>query len=211
VKINWLGHSCFLLTANSGKKILIDPYEGKISIAKTEADVVVTSHNHWDHNAVNRAVNIKAHISQAGEYKYEDIIFDEIPTFHDNEYGGRRGNNLVSVITLDGMKICHFGDLGENFSQNLVEKIGKIDIALICVGGVYTIDYITAYKFISALKPKITIPMHYRYNDWFSEIDSVDKFISLWHNKLEFTSNDFIDLKPESLPEEDTLIVFKHQ
>ncbi|HPG92196.1 MAG TPA: MBL fold metallo-hydrolase [Clostridia bacterium] len=209
MNIKWLGHSCFLLTANSGKKILIDPFDGEISIPKTEADIVITSHNHWDHNAVNRAVNIKAHINQSGEYKYEDILFEEIPTFHDNFYGAKRGNNLVSVINIEGLRICHFGDLGENFSDNLVEKIGKIDIALICVGGTYTIDYITAHKFISALKPKITIPMHYRYKDWFSEVDSVDKFVSLWHNKLVFIPNNFIDLKVETLPEEDTLIVFK--
>ncbi len=151
-----------------------------------KCDFVLSSHDHFDHNAVDgvdykKAVTLNSDLSLA-----KDIDLVAIDSFHDQVLGKKRGKNRIYKFTVDGINFAHLGDLGEDFSSFLVNKIGKVDILFIPVGGVYTIDCKTASKFAKAVSPKIIVPMHYKtprstvgvggYEDFIREFSTV-KFL----------------------------------
>ncbi len=184
MKIEYLGHSCFRISLKNGMKIVTDPYTGVgYELPKNvSADVVTVSHKHFDHAFVAGVQGAKYFIKQAKEYRLDDIYFKGIETFHDEQNGTLRGKNIVYVIETEGIRLCHMGDIGEPCSSALVEKIGKVDVLLLPVGGRYTIDAIEAIRYQQALSPSIVIPMHYKAKDGSLDIDTADAFLSAYKN-----------------------------
>lgn len=164
MKIKWFGHSCFIITSENGIKILIDPYNDMLGykLPEIKADIVSTSHNHSDHNNINAVTSNFVHISETGLFSEYGIEIKGVETFHDKVLGGEKGKNIIYNFKVDGINICHCGDLGHILNSHYVEEIGNVDILLIPVGGGYTIDALDAVKVTKELKPKIIIPMHYR-------------------------------------------------
>jgi len=216
MKIKWYGHAAFQLISDKGIKIIIDPYEpgaynGALSYAKItdEADIVLTSHDHADHNYIKSIPGKYTHINKAGEHDAYGIKIKGIPTFHDNSSGKERGNNLIFVINADGLSVVHAGDIGHALDADALKNIGKPDILLLPVGGFFTIDVGEAVKMMSELKPAITIPMHYKTDKCNFPIVPVEKF----------TKNQFgvhvlekaeIEITKDSLPEKPEIIVLQH-
>ena len=192
--IKWFGQSCFLITSRSGTKILVDPFDKKIGypLPTVEADIVTTSHNHSDHNNVSIVRGRYKHLDKPGKYVEKGIDITAVSTFHDKKGGASRGTNIVFKYTLDNIKICHCGDLGHTLTREQLEKIGAVDILLLPVGGLFTINASMAVEVLEQLKPTITIPMHYRTKAMglmgllFSP---VDKFLSL-SNRATITMKD---------------------
>ena len=83
-------------------------------------------------------------------------------------------------MQIDGLSLCHMGDIGEECSENLAEKIGKVDVLFIPVGGTYTLDAIGAKKYIDKLQPKVVIPMHYKPQDGSLDIAPIHTFLNLY-------------------------------
>ena len=169
MKIKWYGHSAFKINTSKGTRIIIDPYEsrsfgGALSYDKIEdeADIVMTSHDHADHNYIKSIKGKYKHISKAGDYEIQSVKIKAIPTFHDNSAGKERGHNLIVAIVADGLSLVHTGDIGHALDSDLLKKIGKVDILLLPVGGFFTIDAVQAAKLMNTLQPSITIPMHYK-------------------------------------------------
>lgn len=131
---------------------------------------MLVSHEHWDHNNIE---NIKV-INNNDSFR-----ISKIESYHDSENGSLRGLNIIHVIESEETKICHLGDLGHILTDDQIKQIGNIDVLLIPVGGVYTIDYKQAIEVINQLNPNMIIPMHYKTDKWGNDkgIDSVDKFI----------------------------------
>ena len=133
MKIKWLGHACFLITAEDGTRIITDPYEsgGNIKYDKIAeaADIVVISHQHYDHNDA-RAVKGKPVIVTESQ-KAKGIEFKGVESFHDTSGGRQRGPNTIFCFTVDKIKVCHLGDLGHDLSAEQVSDIGEVDILLI--------------------------------------------------------------------------------
>ena len=164
MKIQWLGHASFLITSDDWIKIVTDPYTttqtfkyGEINEA---ADIVTVSHEHGDHNNV-AAVKGNPE-SVRGSQEVKGIKFKGIATYHDTSQGSQRGKNTVFCFELDGLRICHLGDLGHPLGDKEVAEIGKVDILLIPVGGFYTIDAGIATGICQQLLPNVIIPMHYK-------------------------------------------------
>lgn len=180
MKIKWLGHSCFLITSQAGTKILTDPFDSKVGYAPpvVEADIVTTSHNHYDHNYILAVKGEFKHLDRAGIYALHGIGITGISTFHDEVLGAKRGNNIIFIFDVDGLRICHCGDLGHIPAPEQLAAIGRIDILLIPVGGTYTVNADEAVQAVGLLKPQVTIPMHYRTPALTFPIDSVDKFLA---------------------------------
>lgn len=178
MKIKYFGHSCFALIAKDGKTVVTDPYTkvGYELPVGLIADVVTTSHSHFDHNHT-QAVLYKRLIDKAGEQA--DNIFG-VECYHDPKFGALRGKNIIYKFVIDGITVCHLGDLGEECTPALVEKIGKADVLMIPVGGTYTIDAKQAKAYVDAINPKTVIPMHYKPSDGTLDIDAVDKFLKLF-------------------------------
>lgn len=170
MKLLYLGHACFLLTTSGGLRILIDPYEpgafgGAIGYGPipTRADVVLVTHEHADHNAV-QAVPGKPRqvIRGAGTWEVDGVRIRGVSTFHDTRQGRERGPNTVFVIEADGLRIAHVGDLGHVLTPQQVQAIGPVDVLLLPVGGVFTVGPKEAWEVVEQLHPRIVVPMHYK-------------------------------------------------
>ncbi len=177
--ITWFGHSCFRLeTKNSS--ILIDPFDKEIGLKppKIKDDIVLVSHDHFDHNNLGGMNPGAFVINTPGEYEKQGVYVRGIMSYHDKEEGKERGYNTIYVIRDEDMTVCHLGDLGQaKLTDAQVEDIGDIDILMIPVGGKYTIDYKEAVEVIGQIEPKIVIPMHYKLKDLNLDVDGPDKFL----------------------------------
>jgi len=179
VKIKYLGHASFVITSDAGVKIITDPYETSSDLTygeiKESADIVTVSHDHSDHNNVS-AVRGNPEMVR-GTKKVKGIEFKGIASYHDDAGGRLRGKNTIFCFEVDGIKVCHLGDLGHLLGAQQVAEVGTVDILLIPVGGFYTIDANVAGQVCNQLKPKIIIPMHWNYKWSKKEIASVDEFL----------------------------------
>ena len=210
MKIKWLGHSSFLITSDTGLKIITDPYftGGDLSYGqiKESADIVIVSHDHADHNNV-AAVQGNPKVVR-GTLEVKGIRFKAIPTYHDEAGGGQRGRNTIFCFEVDGIRLCHLGDLGHRLSDSQAAELGKIDILLIPVGGFFTIDARAATEVCNRLKPKVVIPMHYKTARCAYPITGVEEFL---RGKKEVNRLDSsqVELKPGQLPATTKIIVLK--
>jgi len=164
MKLKWFGQACFLMTSNAGTRVLMDPFNKKLGykVPEVEADIVTTSHDHFDHNYIDAVKGNFYHIDQPGTYTYKDIDITGTLTYHDKYQGVKRGSNIVYTFTVDGTHICHCGDLGHLLTPVQIKGIGKVDVLLVPVGGSFAINAAEALEVRKQLNPVITIPMHYR-------------------------------------------------
>ena len=177
--ITWFGHSCFRIEAKEGS-ILIDPFSKDIGLKppRVKDDLILVTHNHYDHNNVEGAPPQAMVIAGPGEYEKQGIYVRGILSYHDKVEGKERGLNTIYVIKSEDMVVCHMGDFGQaEFEGNQLDDIGDVDILMLPVGGKYTIDYKEAVETVGKIGPKIVIPMHYKIKDLKIDIDGVDKFI----------------------------------
>ena len=164
MKIKWLGHACFLITTENGTRIITDPFNDEIGYKTPSgrADIVTVSHQHGDHNYVAGISGDYKLISEPGRQEVGGIVINGVPTYHDEEGGAKRGPNLIFTFEVDGVKLCHCGDLGHLLTPEQVAEIGKVDVLLIPVGGFFTLDVQKAVEVVGQLSPVTVIPMHYR-------------------------------------------------
>ena len=217
MKIVWLGHAAFLITSESGKKILTDPYEagsydGALAykpIAE-QADVVTVSHQHADHYTPK---GLKGHpeiVMGPGVRTAAGFTFKGISTFHDPNGGAERGENTLFVFTVDEISICHFGDLGHVLNDDILSEIGTVNVALIPVGGFYTIDASEATEIITKVAPNIVLPMHYKTEACHFPIAPVDDFLKGKENVERMDSSE-LSLTKNELPAETHINVLEHR
>ena len=178
MEITWSGYSCFRLKGKN-TTVITDPYPPGLgyTLDKPAADIITISHQHPNHSYSAAIENNPRIVHRPGEYEIGGVLIIGISTFHDAEKGARSGKNTVFVIGIDEMTICHLGDLGHPLSSNQVEELGNVDILLIPVGGVSTINASQAAGVVRAIEPRIVIPMHYRTPGLTRELDTVDKFL----------------------------------
>ena len=211
MKIKWLGHASFLITSDTGIKIITDPYltGGSLSYGeiKESADIVAVSHDqHTDHNNV-AAVRGNPEVVR-GATKIKGIEFKGISCYHDDAGGKLRGGNTILCLEVDGIRVCHLGDLGHQLGDEQAAELGKVDILLIPVGGFYTIDARVASQLCEQLKPKVIIPMHYKNDKCDFPIAGVDEFLKGKKdvNRLDTNETEF---KQGELPAATQIIVLK--
>jgi L-ascorbate metabolism protein UlaG (beta-lactamase superfamily) len=212
MKIKWLGVASFLITSDEGIRIIIDPYKtgGPIKSAeyKGPADIVTISHAHNDHNYVANIEGNPTIIRDAKPAEAKGIKFNGIAAFHDEVQGKKRGPNNVFYMDIDGMRVCHLGDLGHMLSGEQIAQIGKVDILLTPVGGQWAIDAVVAWDIANKLHAKVVIPMHYRDERCDFPVATVDDFIKGKKNVIMVNSSE-IEFKPGKLPTETQIIVLK--
>lgn len=177
MKIQYLGHSCFLFT-DGQKRFLTDPFTRiGYEMPRVSADFVTVSHGHFDHNYLGGVSSFQKVIDRAGDYDACGVKIRGIPCLHDNAGGSLRGKNIAFVFDFGGFTVCHLGDLGEDFSRESAARFPKTDVLLIPVGGRYTIDARTAVDYIRAIRPSVVVPMHYRTERCTLDIAPLTEFI----------------------------------
>ena len=163
MQITWYGHSCFLLTSESGYSILTDPCDPETGyeLDNLACDAVTISHEHHDHNCLSIVAGEPTIIRSAGEHRAGDIPVTGLANYHDDAKGTKRGENILFLYQIDGLKVLHLGDLGHMLSDETIRSIGDVDVLLAPIGGVYTINAKSATELADKLHAKVLIPMHY--------------------------------------------------
>ena len=174
MEIIWNGHSCFTVKTQEGS-VVLDPYEdGKVpglGPLRLEADAVLCSH-----------------VSLTG--KPFGVRVEAIPSWHDEVCGRKRGSNTIHVLYAEGMKLVHLGDLGTELNREQIETLAEPDILLIPIGGYYTINAAQALEIVEQLRPRVTVPMHFRRGDMgYDVIATPDEFLSRCPNVVEYPGN----------------------
>ena len=185
MKLTWLGHSAFKLEESTGTTVVTDPFDEKIGyvMADVEADIVTVSHGHHDHSNISAVKGNPTVIRNAGFYEIGGVHMFAQKSYHDENKGADRGNNLIFKFRMDGVEVCHMGDIGEECSTMLVESMVPVNILLIPVGGTYTIDAEMAKDYVDKIMPDIVIPMHYRTKECDLDIDKVSEFLDLFEDE----------------------------
>lgn len=152
-----LGHASFRITGEK-VSIIFDPYKDDsvpgLNFPKgISCNFLFISHDHFDHCG---AEQVKI------EKTENKVNFEEILVPHDKNNGSLRGMNKVHIISLDGYKIIHLGDIGTlDLNNDIIDKMKDADIVLCPINGFFTIGALDAIKLRDLIKPKLLIPMHY--------------------------------------------------
>ncbi len=178
MEITWLGHSSFRIKG-SQTTIITDPYSPDLgySFGKQTAAIVTVSHQHLGHSFVEGVGGEFRVIKGPGEYEIANTLVIGLATFHDKDEGREKGKNTVYAIQLDDMSICHLGDLGHVLTAQQVEDIGNVDVLLVPVGGVSTINATAAAEVVRQLEPKAVVPMHFKTPALSRDLEPVDRFL----------------------------------
>ncbi len=169
MNVKWLGHACFLITADSGLKVVTDPYEAHFrgiidyEPIRESPDIVTISHQHGDHNYTADLLGSPEIVQGAGRHQVKGIDFVGIPCYHDRVSGQERGDNTIFCFTLEDIRVCHCGDLGHPLDDNALHSLGHVDVLLVPTGGTAaTLDLDEAIALWEKLRPSMIIPMHFR-------------------------------------------------
>ena len=184
LSIRWHGQSFFEIKTSAGTRIVIDPHAIEAFGERTgiKADLVCITHLHNDHTQIGVIENFDPRKAKDmlrvglkdekgdGKHvdwnildeKFKDVHIQTVGSYHDDARGMMRGKNSVFILEVDGLRIVHLGDLGHLLTKDQIKKIGTVDVLMIPVGGVYTINGEEAKKVVEQLKPRYYIlPMHY--------------------------------------------------
>ena len=203
--IKWLGHSCFKITGDY-ESVVLDPFgDGTVSgyrPIREEANMVLCSHLHGDHNAVGNVHLIPM--------TREEFSVERIESFHDDKQGRLRGENTIHLLEADGYRLAHLGDLGCKLTADQIEQLKDLDVLMIPVGGYYTIDADQAADIVRTLRPRITIPMHYRSgHQGYDVLAEVDQFTRHF-DKVLYLASDSLEISDE-LQDEIVVLDYPHQ
>lgn len=214
MRIDFLGHACFLLTDARGVRVLLDPYEsggfsGRVGYAPVEegSDVVVLTHDHPDHSHTATLPGEFEVLRHAGEAR--GIRVREVPVAHDM-FGGRRFGGMVDmkIIEIDGLTVAHCGDIGELLDDERVARIGPLDVLIVPTGGFYTLGPDGAAALTRRLAPRLVLPCHYKTDRCGFDIAPVDPFLSHFHEIVRPGGSTW-SIDPADLPDPTTCVVLE--
>jgi L-ascorbate metabolism protein UlaG (beta-lactamase superfamily) len=176
--ISWLGHSCFRIRG-SNAIVITDPYSPDLgySLGKPDAGIVTVSHNHPGHSYTQGIGGEPRLVTGPGEYEIGGVLIIGVATFHDGDRGRERGKNTAYLMEIDEISVCHLGDLGHVLTAEQVEELDNVDVLLLPVGGVSTINAPMAAEVVRQLEPKVVVPMHYKTPALSRELEPVEKFL----------------------------------
>ena len=218
MRIKYIAHACFLIETGSGVRIITDPYKPgaydgavKYRPLSEQADIVLVSHDHADHNWAAGVSGDPIVVSEAGEHTIGNIQISGVHSYHDTSEGSERGENIIFKVFADGLSICHLGDLGHPLDDEAASILRPVDVLFIPVGGTFTIDATIAGRVRDILSPGFTIPMHFKTDGADFPIAPVDPYLEnlqdvvrTGSSEVEFSSEDIpsgtVLLEPSSLP-----------
>ncbi len=214
--IEWCGNSYFVLHSNKGVVIALDPHDGGslgLPKCKREADYILITHNHFDHNAVEEASskNTKEIVRwKTGEFILtSDINVAGYKFYHDKAGGSLRGSVVAYKIFIDNLTITHMSDIGHIPPESSLKPIKESDILILPVGGVTTIDALEAWKLIELLRPKMAIPDHFWIPGMTVPYDPLEKFLSISKARRLRIEKGSLNISQSSLPEKTSIVIFE--
>jgi L-ascorbate metabolism protein UlaG (beta-lactamase superfamily) len=212
IEITWLGHSCFRIKGKEAT-VLTDPYDESIgySLGEPKANIVTSSHPHPGHGFTSGVGGEPRIVRGPGEYEIAGIFITGIGTFHDSTKGSERGKNTVYLIEMDDMRLCHLGDLGHPLTAEQAEDIDGVDVMLVPVGGLSTIDAAAAVETVRLLQPRIVIPMHFQTEVLHVQLAPVDRFLREMGMKAGLSAQPRFSITKAGLSEETQVVVLDYR
>lgn len=205
--VTYFGQSFYILTTPNGKKIAFDPhtipdYE-RVDPKDVQADIITISHNHNDHTGKQAIGNFKTAKILTGlkgpstkanwntvNEDIDGVKIRSVGVYHDDQEGLMRGKNGVFVVEVDDWRIVHLGDLGHLLTPAQLKRIGPVDVLMIPVGGIYTLNGSEAKRVVDQIKPKEYIfPMHYG-TKVFDAVLSADEFLESFEKRAVVVHDD---------------------
>ena len=209
MRITWHGHSCF--EVKDRVTVVTDPHDGKSIGVKppvVRADIVLISHEHFDHNCSRIVRGDFKIVREPGHRSEKGVDILGVPAFHDDSNGAKRGKINIFRFTLGGVVYCHLGDLGHMLTPEMIAELQPIDVLFLPVGGVFTIDGKQARDLIGIMKPKVAVPMHFRIGGLSMSIHTINEFLEgLPEDKVVRVGNE-IEFMPDELPKETVYWIF---
>ena len=178
MEITWLGHSCFRLKGKEAV-VLTDPCPESTGYAmgKVQADMVTISHAHPGHAFLDTLQEGYRAIKGPGEYEIKDTFVTGTASFHDDAQGKKSGKNTIYVIEMEGLVLCHLGDLGHALTPEVTGELGAINVLFVPVGGQSTIGATVAADLVRNLNPGYVIPMHYKTANEKADLEFPERFL----------------------------------
>jgi L-ascorbate metabolism protein UlaG (beta-lactamase superfamily) len=178
MEITWYGRACFRLRGREAT-VVADPCPPSTGFVagKHDVDLLTISHDHFDH-AYTRSISAGLTLTRPGEYEFRNLLVTGVRTFHDGERGAQRGENVVFAVEIDGVHVCHLGDLGHLLTEEQLAELGPIDVLLVPAGGLFTISPAEAAEVVAQVSPRIVIPMHYQVDGGSTDLLGPEKFLS---------------------------------
>lgn len=177
MEITWYGRACFRLKGREAT-VITDPCPPSTGFVagKHDVDLLTISHAHPDH-AYTRSITAGLTLTRPGEYEYRDLLVTGVRAFHDGERGQQRGENMIFAVEIDGVHVCHLGDLGHLLTEEQLAELGPIDVLLVPAGGNFTISPAEAAEVVSQVSPKIVIPMHFAVDGASADLLGPERFL----------------------------------
>ncbi len=209
IKLLYHGHSMFEIQIPTGKNIIIDPYNEQIKsrLPDVSGDIVISSHDHFDHANISLVKGIPETVNRPGKFEVDGMEIEGILSYHDTKKGLLRGENIIFKIIIGDIIFAHMGDLGHIPDESILKRLKDVDILMIPVGGVYTINANDAAEIIREIKPSIVIPMHYKEVDSKLEVDTVDTFLGKWGDYRK--AGHSLDISKDELPRSTEVLVLE--
>ncbi len=206
--ISWLGHACFRLR---GRDVVCvtdppDPKSGH-AISKTPAEIVTISHDHAGHSSLKSIGGEPVVLRSPGEYEVKETLITGLASFHDEERGKKRGQNTVFVVRIDGVSVCHLGDLGHAIDEAELEPLGDVDVLFVPVSGAdVNLTAAKAADVVHQFEPKVVVPMSFEGDG--KKSDVYKRFLQEMGVK-DVTPVSKLSVQRSSLPTETQLVVLE--
>jgi L-ascorbate metabolism protein UlaG (beta-lactamase superfamily) len=177
MEITWYGRACFRLRGKDAT-VITDPCPPSTGFVagKHSVDLLTISHDHADHN-YTRSITAGLTLTRPGEYEFRDLLVTGVRVFHDGEGGNARGESVIFAVEIDGVHVCHLGDLGHLLTEDQLSELGPIDVLLVPVGGQTTLTPAEAAEVAAQVSPKLVIPMHYAVDGGSTDLLGPEKFL----------------------------------
>jgi L-ascorbate metabolism protein UlaG (beta-lactamase superfamily) len=208
MEITWYGRACFRLKGKDAT-VITDPCPPKTGFVagKHAVDLLTISHHHDDH-AYTRSIRADLVLTRPGEYEFRELLVTGVKAFHDGVGGTERGPNTIFAIEIDGVHVCHLGDLGHLLNEEQLGELGPVDVLLVPVGGQTTVSPAEAVEVVAQLNPKLVIPMHFSVDGGSKDLAPAETFL---HEMAvaEPIRQPKANLTPSSLPDETQVILLE--
>jgi len=213
MEITWYGHSCFRLTERNFVTVVTDPFDNKTvgyDPLKLKAEIVTVSHDAPGHNN-SSAVKGSTHVlTGPGEFEIGGVFITAVQTDSTGKKAKENIRNTIYVFDYDGITVAHLGDLQKIPTQNEIELLGTVNVALVPVGGGSSLNAAKAAEVVSMLEPNLVVPMHYSTPDSKIKLDEINKFIKEMGLSKQATQP-VLKISRSSLPDETHVVVLEYQ
>ncbi len=202
MRLIWHMHSCFEVSNET--IVVIDPHDGRsigVKPPQLRADIVLISHDHFDHNAIRVVKGDYTVIRDVSPRTVKGVAIRGLTAYHDDVGGERRGKVNIFHFTVNGVRFCHLSDLGHMLTPAQVQELGEVDVLFVPVGGVFTIDGAQAQRLVRAIGPKVAVPMHFRVGGLSMSIQNADAYLKGLPEESVVRVGNEVEFEAEDLPE----------